>query len=100
MASVAYNQSGLESGTSASAPIFASMINLINGERIAAGKSSLGFLNPSLYKNADAFNDIVGGYNWGCNGEKAFYASKGWDPVTGLGTPNYPKLRDALYNLP
>lgn len=24
----------------------------------------------------------------------------GWDPVTGLGTPNYPKLLDVFLNLP
>ncbi|KAH8688998.1 putative protease S8 tripeptidyl peptidase I [Talaromyces proteolyticus] len=100
IASVFQNSTAVDSGTSASAPIFASMINLINGERISAGKSPLGFLNPFLYKNSDLFNDVVGGYNWGCNAEVAFYASKGWDPVTGLGTPNYPKLRDALLNLP
>ncbi|KAH8702313.1 protease S8 tripeptidyl peptidase I [Talaromyces proteolyticus] len=98
--SVSQNSSSLGFGTSASAPIFAAMINLINGERIAARKSPLGFLNPALYNNINVFNDVVSGYNWGCNAEKAFYASKGWDPVTGLGTPNYLKLRDALLNLP
>ncbi len=35
-------------GTSASAPIFASLLNRINEERIAAGKSTLGFVNPTL----------------------------------------------------
>ena len=33
-------------GTSASAPVVASMITLINDARIAAGKNSVGFLNP------------------------------------------------------
>jgi tripeptidyl-peptidase-1 len=49
---------GFVGGTSASAPIFASIIALINEQRIAAGKSTLGFLNPTLYKNPDAFNDV------------------------------------------
>jgi tripeptidyl-peptidase-1 len=35
-------------GTSASAPIFASLLNRINEERIAAGKSTVGFVNPTL----------------------------------------------------
>jgi tripeptidyl-peptidase-1 len=34
------------SGTSCSTPIFASVIALINDRLIAAGKSTLGFLNP------------------------------------------------------
>jgi subtilase family serine protease len=45
-------------GTSASAPIFASIINLINENRLAAGKSTVGFINPTLYKNPHAFTDV------------------------------------------
>ena len=33
-------------GTSASTPVVASMITLINDARITAGKNSVGFLNP------------------------------------------------------
>ncbi|KAJ7202151.1 peptidase S8/S53 domain-containing protein [Mycena pura] len=39
----------LLSGTSASTPVFASVIALLNDELISAGKSPLGFLNPFLY---------------------------------------------------
>ena len=35
-------------GTSASTPVFAAILNRINEERIAAGKSTLGFVNPTL----------------------------------------------------
>jgi tripeptidyl-peptidase I len=35
-------------GTSASAPVVASMITLINDARITAGKNSVGFLNPTV----------------------------------------------------
>lgn len=35
-------------GTSCAAPTFASVIELVNSNRIAAGKSALGFLNPWL----------------------------------------------------
>lgn len=78
-------------GTSAAAPVFAAIINRINEERLAAGKSPVGFVNPTLYANPGAFNDITVGSNPGCN-TNGFVASKGWDPVTGLGTPNYPAL--------
>ncbi|KAH8696765.1 putative protease S8 tripeptidyl peptidase I [Talaromyces proteolyticus] len=89
----------INGGTSASAPIFASIVNRIIDERIAAGKSGpLGFLNPILYKNADAFNDITEGTNSGC-GTDGFSTAPGWDPVTGLGTPNYPKLKEVLLNI-
>lgn len=35
-------------GTSASAPVFAAILNRINEERISAGKSTVGFVNPTL----------------------------------------------------
>ena len=82
-------------GTSAAAPVFAAIINRINEERIAASKTPVGFVNPTLYKNPSAFHDITVGNNSGC-GTMGFVASTGWDPVTGLGTPNYPALLAAF----
>ncbi len=76
-----FTQSG---GTSASAPIFASLINRINEQRLNAGKGTLGFLNPALYANPSMLNDITNGTNPGCDTE-GFSAVPGWDPVTGLG---------------
>lgn len=73
-------QAGLVAGTSCSSPIFASIISLINDRLIAAGKSPLGFLNPFLYANPGAFNDITTGSNPGCN-TNGFPATTGWDPV-------------------
>ncbi|KAF7365749.1 Family S53 protease [Mycena venus] len=78
-------------GTSCSSPIFASVIGLINDKLIAAGNSPLGFLNPWLYANPSMLNDVTTGSNPGC-GAKGFTARAGWDPVTGLGTPNYAKM--------
>jgi tripeptidyl-peptidase-1 len=72
----------LEGGTSGSAPIFASIINRIVEERIAAGKGPLGFVNPTLYEHPEVLNDIINGTNPGC-GTQGFSAVKGWDPVTG-----------------
>ncbi|KAI9743631.1 MAG: polynucleotide 3'-phosphatase [Claussenomyces sp. TS43310] len=86
-------------GTSASAPVFASIINLINEKRLEAGKSTVGFLNPTLYQNPGAFKDITSGSNPGC-GTEGFSAVEGWDPVTGLGTPNFSKLLDVFMALP
>ena len=78
-------------GTSASSPTFGSIITLINSARLSVGKSSVGFINPALYANPGVLNDIVGGGNQGC-GTPGFTAVSGWDPVTGLGTPNFPKM--------
>jgi len=86
-------------GTSAAAPAFAAIINRINEERIAAGKSTVGFVNPVLYSNPSALHDITNGSNPGCNTD-GFAVTKGWDPVTGLGTPNYPALLDVFLSLP
>lgn len=51
------------SGTSASSPVFASVIALLNDRLIAAGKPALGFLNPFLYsaQGQAALNDITTG---------------------------------------
>ncbi|KAF2232319.1 subtilisin-like protein [Viridothelium virens] len=90
---------GLVYGTSASSPTFGSVITLINGQRFDAGKSSVGFLNPTLYANSSVLNDITEGDNPGC-ATSGFQAQPGWDPVTGLGTPNYPKLLELFLSLP
>jgi tripeptidyl-peptidase-1 len=78
-------------GTSASSPIFASIVTRINDARLSMGKRPIGFINPALYQNPEILNDITNGTNPGC-GTKGFEAVEGWDPVTGLGTPNYPKM--------
>ena len=88
-------------GTSASAPIFASLIASVNDARIAKGKGPVGWINPALYSHlfATAFNDIKNGTNPGC-GTEGFPAARGWDPVTGLGTPNFKSLLARFMSLP
>ena len=66
----------LEGGTSASTPIFASIVNRINEERIAVGKKPVGFVNPVLYSHPGVLNDITCGTNPGC-GTVGFSAVKG-----------------------
>ena len=98
-------------GTSAAAPVFAAIIGLLNDARRVKGLPPLGFLNPWLYgAGRDGLTDIVGGGNQGCTGfgevgpnegfpnggpvilYAGFNATDGWDPVTGLGTPDFGKL--------
>lgn len=90
---------GLVYGTSASTPTVASVFVLINQARLDAGKSSIGFVNPVLYANPQALNDVISGRNPGC-GTQGFAAQAGWDPVTGLGTPNFQKLLATFLALP
>ncbi|KAI0367269.1 family S53 protease [Pilatotrama ljubarskyi] len=87
---------GEVAGTSCSTPITASIIALLNDQLAIAGKPPLGFLNPFLYSLAGsaAFTDVTSGSNPGC-GTNGFPAGPGWDPVTGLGTPNFAALRAA-----
>jgi len=87
-------------GTSASAPTFAALISLLNDRRLNQGKPTLGFLNNWIYQTAaahkDAFFDVVVGNNHnGCCGD-GFQCAVGWDPVTGVGTPNYAALVNYL----
>ncbi|KYR00811.1 peptidase S8 and S53 domain-containing protein [Tieghemostelium lacteum] len=82
-------------GTSASAPIIAGMLTLINNQRLYNSQPPIGFFNPLLYKivreHPDAVYDIVDGENsfHCCDG---FTSSPGWDPVTGWGVPNMRNL--------
>ncbi|EIW55941.1 subtilisin-like protein [Trametes versicolor FP-101664 SS1] len=79
--------------TSASSATFAAIVALLNDRLLNAGKSPLGFLNPLLYsKGLPALTDIVSGGSSTSDGESSFAAMPGWDPVTGLGTPDFQKL--------
>jgi tripeptidyl-peptidase I len=85
------------SGTSASCPSVAGFISNINAARLAEGKGSVGWINPSLYTKGSYFvNDIISG-NTLCVADgtccsTGFYATPGWDPATGLGSVNYGKM--------
>jgi len=83
---VIYNKGAptLIGGTSASSPVWGAILTRINLERLKAGKSTVGFVNPTLYAHPEVLHDITTGSNPGC-GEAGFTCSKGWDPVTGLG---------------
>jgi tripeptidyl-peptidase-1 len=104
------NQTSQTGGTSAASPVFAAIIALVNDALLKAGKPQLGFLNPWLYSNGlNGLTDITGGGSVGCNGVNgqtgasipgasiilyaSWNATPGWDPVTGLGVPNFQKLK-------
>ncbi|KDQ54047.1 hypothetical protein JAAARDRAFT_72123 [Jaapia argillacea MUCL 33604] len=88
-------------GTSASAPVVGAILTLVNDARLAVGKGPIGFINPTIYSKffRGAFNDITTGGNQGC-GTPGFQAAPGWDPVTGLGTPNFPEMLVRWLTLP
>lgn len=52
-----------------------------------------------FYSNPQVFNDITSGNNPGC-GTNGFTATQGWDPVTGLGTPNFEAMASLVKSLP
>jgi tripeptidyl-peptidase-1 len=95
-------------GTSCSAPTIAGIVALLNSARLSSGLRPFGFLNPWLYSVGQfGLNDIQKGGSRGCDGRArfngapngspvvpyaSFNATKGWDPVTGLGTPDFGKL--------
>jgi len=60
------------------APLWAALIALINQQ----SGQSVGFLHPKLYAGTKALRDITAGDNG------AYKATPGWDPCTGLGSPN------------
>ena len=79
-------------GTSAVAPLWAGLIALLNQSLGAP----VGFLNPTIYGLGEGpFRDITTGNN--DDSGLGFYSAKaGWDPCTGLGSPNGTALLDAL----
>jgi len=87
-------------GTSCASPTAAGVFSLLNDLRLQNGKSTLGFLNPLIYENAAAFNDITTGSGEGCLFSDGWPAKQGWDAVTGVGTPDYQKLAKVVSALP
>jgi subtilase family serine protease len=88
-------------GTSGAAPLWAALIALADGSRACAG-SPVGYANPALYRAAGTayandFNDVTAGNNdlTGTNGGR-YGAAAGYDPASGLGTPNAAALAAGL----
>jgi subtilase family serine protease len=86
-------------GTSSSCPQWAALVAI--ADQIAG--HGLGLINPKLYSLASGpnygsfFYDVTTGNNTQAgSGVSGFSATQGWDPVTGLGTPNAANLVPAL----
>jgi kumamolisin len=84
-------------GTSAATPFWASSMVLIEQYAAANGVRRLGFVDPALYAVAYSrqpfppFHDVTFG------GNRFYQATPGWDPATGLGSPDvYNLARDMV----
>ena len=86
-------QEGADGGTSAVAPLMASLVALLNQ---AMGKN-VGFLNPLLYAQAaKVIKDVTTGTNAIFNTVQGYQATTGWDACTGLGTPDGISILNSL----
>ena len=83
-------------GTSFATPMWAGYIALVNQQLVADGYSTIGFINPYLYSFGVSssygtdFHDITSGKSG------SYSAVKGYDLVTGWGSPNGQGLINAL----
>ena len=89
-------------GTSASAPLWAGFMALVNQQLAAQGNPSAGFINPTLYAlaagpaNALCFHDVTYGSNVWTASPSLFFALTNYDLCTGLGTMTGTNLINAL----
>ena len=85
-------------------------MKVINHHQVSKGRNRVGYFNPLLYhisRNCkNCFNDIAGGNNWCtesmcCDNhtQYGYPGIKGFDPVTGLGTPNIGNILNYLDTL-
>lgn len=113
-------------GTSASAPIFCAIMTLLNNRLVQNGNETLRSAHEFFYSQQSTsttatastaastvgpgFNDITSGNNCGSRANnglaqynfptlpagQCYFASTGWDAVTGIGSPNFNNLFFAL----
>ena len=88
--------SQVANGTSASAPLWAGLIAVLN----AALDQNVGLINPVLYAlNGAGFHDILpepGAADNSLGGVTGYSVNPGWDAVTGWGSPRGVSLLNAL----
>lgn len=97
-------------GTSAGAPFMAAATALMKQSLRVSGKTSVGFMGPTLYKlglesqnSTVVFNDVTTGdinttWETPLGGYDPMYysADKGFDLASGWGSPRFPQMLDAL----
>lgn len=92
-------------GTSAASPVMAGMFTIINGLRLQAGQSTVGFVTDDLYNApSNVFNRLSAGKETSnrCTTSGNGCCSMGfntikdakWDAFQGLGSVNFPALKD------
>jgi tripeptidyl-peptidase-1 len=94
-------------GTSASCPLIASLITLLNQDRLNANKAPLGYVNQVIYamfyKNSTQYytNNFAQQTNGGeCGTQFGFYSQPGyWSPIVGVGSPKFPAIRQYIATL-
>ncbi len=91
-------------GTSFAAPMWAGYLALANEQLLLnGGTKTAGFINPTLYNvyagssYTSDFHDITSGCQ---SGTDAYCATTGYDPVTGLGSPNGAGLINVIAGTP
>ncbi|KAF8268664.1 peptidase S8/S53 domain-containing protein [Lactarius quietus] len=84
------------SSTSMSTTVVTSIVALINDWRLSKHSSPRGWLNPWLYRyGRNTMTDVTDGQNEGCSIQGlGFPALEGWDPVTGIGIPDFTKMKN------
>eukprot|EP01126_Amoeba_proteus_P059303 TRINITY_DN7737_c0_g1_i4.p1 TRINITY_DN7737_c0_g1~~TRINITY_DN7737_c0_g1_i4.p1 ORF type:complete len:721 (-),score=124.23 TRINITY_DN7737_c0_g1_i4:129-2291(-) len=103
------------SGTSASGPVLGGIFSLLNDIRLNNNLPTLGLPTPLLYalqrNEGKYFRDVVVGDNFDGDIQQrgspyptfcpyGFLTQPGWDAVTGLGTPYFPTLAEAVSTTP
>jgi subtilase family serine protease len=83
-------------GTSYAAPLWAGFMALVNQQASMSGGHPVGFLNPTVYTIGDKwnYNKVFHDERAGNNGR--YIAIRGFDLVTGFGSPAGQTLIDAL----
>ena len=93
-------------GTSLATPLWAGFTALVNQQAAANGQPPIGFANPTLYaigkstSYLSCFHDITTGNNTTSSSPAKYYATGGYDLVTGWGTIIGSNLMQALLSPP
>ncbi|MGZ3581518.1 MAG: S53 family peptidase [Ktedonobacterales bacterium] len=86
-------------GTSAAAPLWASLILLANQRAAASHKPPLGFLDPALYQLGSGASATQVYHDITLGGNLYYQSTPSWDYSTGWGSPDGAKLVEALLAL-